>query len=300
MNEKIHIYDCFTYDGEECLDLRLRTHWDRVDWFVIVESNVTFTGQAKQYTFDAKKYEWAMAKIRYIPLDESAFSHCISAWERETAQRNALRTGYVDARPNDVIIIDDVDEILRPGSIKPLEPGTYHQVERMMMYFNCDYLCLSEPLWTRMKAVTGEFALAHTPQEIRTEKKVFNHLKGIDIPLAGWHFSYLGGIKEINRKLERFSHQEFNKNKYKDQERNLKRVLDGKDIYRRPKKWGRVTGFDLNCQPVQSWLGSRPHLFAPRDSHHGGSVQQVVTSYTGQTRFTRTLTRNLLRIWNKF
>ena len=300
MPNDFSVYDCFTYDGEECLDLRLRVHWDRVDWFVIVESNITFTGQPKKYTFDTSKYAWAKSKIRYIQLDGADFSHCVNAWDRETFQRDALKRGYSDARPGDTVIIADVDEILIPENIKQVGAGTYQKFELLMMYFYCDYLCISEPLWPRMKAVTGSFALTHTPQQIRTGKQLFTELQECVIPCAGWHFSYLGGVSEINRKLERFSHQEFNKGKYKQPAQNLQRVLKGKDIYRRPKLWGRVTGYDLECEPMQEWFQKRPHLFTPLTARYRGNVRDVVTTYAARTWLAQKVHRTVLRIWNKF
>jgi beta-1,4-mannosyl-glycoprotein beta-1,4-N-acetylglucosaminyltransferase len=300
MNNNFRVFDCFTYDGESCLDLRLRVHWERVDWFVIVESNITFTGQPKDYAFDSAKYAWAKSKIRYIQLDALEFGQCSNAWERETFQRDALKRGYADAQPHDTVIIADVDEILRPECIRRVEGGTYHRFEQLMMYFYCDYLCVSEPLWTRMKAVTGRFALDHTPQEIRTGKQLLNSLKEVNVPLAGWHFSYLGGVDEINRKLERFSHQEFNKGKYKDPTRNMQRILDGKDIYGRPKLWGKASGCDLECQPVKNWFQSQPHLFSPSESHYRGTVQEAVEVFRRRSWLSRKIQRNILRIWNKF
>jgi hypothetical protein len=245
MPNDFSVYDCFTYDGEECLDLRLRVHWDRVDWFVIVESNITFTGQPKKYTFDTSKYAWAKSKIRYIQLDGADFSHCANAWDRETFQRDALKRGYSDARPGDTIIIADVDEILIPENIKQVGAGTYQKFELLMMYFYCDYLCISEPLWPRMN-------------------------------------------------------QEFNKGKYKQPAQNLQRVLKGKDIYRRPKLWGRVTGYDLECEPMRKWFQKRPHLFTPLTARYRGNVRDVVSTYAARTWLAQKVHRTVLRIWNKF
>jgi beta-1,4-mannosyl-glycoprotein beta-1,4-N-acetylglucosaminyltransferase len=122
----------------------------------------------------------------------------------------------------------------------------------------------------------------------------------VNVPLAGWHFSYLGGVDEINRKLERFSHQEFNKGKYKDPTRNMQRILDGKDIYGRPKLWGKASGCDLECQPVKNWFQSQPHLFSPSESHYRGTVQEAVEVFRRRSWLSRKIQRNILRIWNKF
>lgn len=299
MQKNFRVYDCFTYDGEDCLDLRLKVHWEKVDWFVIVEANVTFTGQPKAYSFDPQKYAWASEKIRYIQLDAAEFSHCKTAWEREEFQRVALRRGYTDARPHDTVIIADVDEILLPEKIGQVETGTCQKFQLLMMYFYRDYLCVSEPLWTRARAVTGEFALSHSAQDIRTRKDVLCNLREITVANSGWHFSYLGGVDAINKKIERFSHQEFNKSKYKDPKKNLQRIFDGKDIYRRAKLWGRVSDYDLGCQAVRDWFDQRPELSAPATTRYGGDALAVVAAYNRRSWLVKKIMRNTLRIWNK-
>lgn len=257
------VYDCFTFDGEDCLDLRLRTHWDRVDHFVIVEAELTFAGTAKALQFDAVRYAWASSKIRYITLQASEFAACQTAWDRERFQRNALRRGYADAAEHDVVIIADVDEVLRPEKIGAVAPGSVHVFEMLMLYFYCDYLMVSEPFWRKAVAVTGAYALAHEAEDIRNSAHLRAAAHVVDVPDAGWHFSYLGGMDMIERKLERFSHQNLNKPKYKDRENNLARIDAGKDIYRRAKRWGRVHMGDFGNAEVAKWFTQRPDLFSP-------------------------------------
>jgi beta-1,4-mannosyl-glycoprotein beta-1,4-N-acetylglucosaminyltransferase len=156
-------YDCFTFDGEDCLDLRLRAHWDQIDVFVIVEANVTFSGLSKEYSFNADHYSWALQKIRYFKVAAEEFKDCTTAWERETLQRNALQRGYQDAKPNDVIVIGDVDEIFKPDTICGIDENTFHRFQQLTFYFYCDYLLVSDPFWEKVVAVRAEFALTTTP-----------------------------------------------------------------------------------------------------------------------------------------
>ena len=49
------------------------------------------------------------------------------------------------------------------------------------------------------------------------------------IEKGGWHFSYLGGIKKIQEKLESFNHTEMNRREFKDEE-ILKRRIRNKEF----------------------------------------------------------------------
>ena len=47
------VYDMFSFYNEfEILEIRLKELWDTVDYFVLVESNTTFTGLPKEYFFE--------------------------------------------------------------------------------------------------------------------------------------------------------------------------------------------------------------------------------------------------------
>ncbi|WP_322470321.1 hypothetical protein SOM08_06365 [Hydrogenophaga sp. SNF1] len=296
------VYDCFTYDGEDCLDLRLRAHWDRVDVFVIVEAALTFAGHAKALSFDPARFGWAMSKIRYLPLSEDSFAGCKTAWDRERRQRDALRQGYADAADGDVVVIADVDEILRPEKIGPVPAGEVQVFEQLMLYFYCDYLMISEPFWRKAIAVSGADALRHTPEDLRNDKALRQSMREVVIPDAGWHFSYLGGMEMIEKKLERFSHQNLNKPKYRDRQKNLARLYAGKDIYHRPKQWGRVqlTAGQWAPEVVERWFRERPELRAPEDIRSAGSLAAVLRRQRERPRWRRAWDKLRLRIWNAF
>ena len=47
---------------------------------------------------------------------------------------------------------------------------------------------------------------------------------------AGWHFSYLGGVERIIKKLESFAHTEYNKEEFKDPKKIEEAISSGRDI----------------------------------------------------------------------
>ena len=63
----MNIYDCFMYFDEDLiLDIRLNTLDKFVDYFVIVESTSTHSGEKNELKFDIKKYKDFKDKI--IPI----------------------------------------------------------------------------------------------------------------------------------------------------------------------------------------------------------------------------------------
>jgi beta-1,4-mannosyl-glycoprotein beta-1,4-N-acetylglucosaminyltransferase len=293
--KKYKVYDCFTYDGEDCLELRLRTHWSKVDWFVIAESNMTFSGLEKKISFDIKKYAWARSKIRFIKVDKKIFKECITAWDREIAQRNSLMLGYKDASDNDIVIISDVDEIINPDKINFIDKDTYLRFEQTVFYFYCDYICVLDPLITKAIAIRGDFAKKNLPHHMRDS---CIDLQEIRIKQGGWHFSYLGGVNIINTKLERFSHQEFNFNKYKNQTINFNKIIRGEDIFGRLTYWGRVSKKHLTHYEMKKWFTKHPNFYAPRKIKYYGDAISVVNKSRGRLKITKSIIKKIIKIKN--
>ena len=73
-----------------------------------------------------------------------------------------------------------------------------------------------------------------SPMILRNSKdgNRLNHSTVLDE--AGWHFSYLGGIDEIVKKVKSFSHEEFDTTEFLDENVLKKRLLEGDDIFGRP------------------------------------------------------------------
>ncbi|MEN6414738.1 MAG: hypothetical protein ABFC84_18530 [Veillonellales bacterium] len=118
------IYDCFTFYNEfELLELRLKTLYDAVDYFVIVESDKTHRNIPKKFNFEERQEEFAvyMPKIRYIKETDILPYTGKGDWTLENHQRNCIMRGLYDAQPDDYVFISDLDEIPHPEFIKRLE-----------------------------------------------------------------------------------------------------------------------------------------------------------------------------------
>ena len=65
------IFDCFIYFDEDLLlELRLNTLSEFVDKFIIVEADITHTGNTKQLKFDINKFKKFKHKIDYRPIKD--------------------------------------------------------------------------------------------------------------------------------------------------------------------------------------------------------------------------------------
>ena len=120
------IYDCFIFFNEiDLLDLRLNELDSVVDKFVIVESTETFSKKKKTLFFNENKERFSKFKdkIIHIIVDDSPELTKTSSdpggrWNIEHFQRNCIERGLVDCKPEDIILVSDVDEIPRKSSIK--------------------------------------------------------------------------------------------------------------------------------------------------------------------------------------
>ena len=111
------VFDCFLYNGEPILDLRLQCLGPHVDRFVIVESALTFKGDAKPPRFRGEMAgPWAH-KVDYVLLGADDHDGCHSAWDREALQRNAIRRGLATAD-------DDTVALFTAALANPHAPGT--------------------------------------------------------------------------------------------------------------------------------------------------------------------------------
>ena len=122
------IYDCFMFFDEELLlDLRLNILDKYVDKFIVTEATYMHSGKSKKLNFDINKFSKFKEKIIYNVIDKQP-SNLVSinkeddketkgkklinnSNKREHYQREMALKSLDEADPNDIILINDVDEI---------------------------------------------------------------------------------------------------------------------------------------------------------------------------------------------
>jgi beta-1,4-mannosyl-glycoprotein beta-1,4-N-acetylglucosaminyltransferase len=226
---KPKIYDCFMFFNElEVLEIRLDVMSDFVDYFVLVEDTHTHSAMPKELIFNENKHRFDTSKIIHVIVEDSPRDS--DAWVNENYQRNCIARGLVNADPDDVIIISDVDEIPNPRvlceNLDELERSEVFSLKQKTFYYYVN--CLQEQIWC--SPVVTKLKYINTPQE--TRRRRWENLVGEDGE-GGWHYGYIGGRDRIKQKIESFAHQEFNNDEIKDLSHIETCMETGADLYHR-------------------------------------------------------------------
>jgi hypothetical protein len=131
------IYDCSLFRNElDLLELRLNELYNHVDHFVVVESTHTFQGDPKELVLKNNWERFAKwhDKIIHVVVDDMPNDG--NAWSNDFHQRNAIARGLVDADDEDLVIICDGDEILRPEIIDDMRSNPRNVYGFRTPYFN--------------------------------------------------------------------------------------------------------------------------------------------------------------------
>lgn len=215
------VYDCFMFNGEfDLLEIRLKTHWNVVDKFVIVEGNRTFRGQDKKYSL-LHLPEYLMkytSKIKDVFFDVPVFKELEGAWLACALQRDSMIRGLSDCDIEDFVIFSEIDEILRPEKVVEaknlISAGAESVVFDLEMF--CYYLNVRDLLpWDGARMFKFDTFLKRklSPQIIRNDE-CFDKKKSVRLLKSGWHFQNLGGPERVIKKLKASCHHELGDEKY--------------------------------------------------------------------------------------
>ena len=230
------IYDCFIFYNElELLELRLAELCSKVDKFVLVEAKKKFNGQEKPLFYLENQAQFARFNDKIIHVVVDDFPETSNAWVREITQRNAVLRGLDNARPDDITLISDVDEIPKiENIINGISETDIHHLKQRFFYYKFNLL-----RGFSSRAIACKFKnLSITPHEAR-----MLHSASL-IEDAGWHFSYLMDELRISDKIQSFSHQEFNKEEYYNAEKIKDRVDNNQDLFGRKNKEMKIVELD--------------------------------------------------------
>lgn len=213
-----------------------------VDEFVLVESEITFSGKQKPLYFELNKQKFSEFNIKHVIIPNNLMLQFEDNWDREYLQRNYIQEVLKDY-PNDTItMISDLDEIPRAESVmfvcQNLQRNKIIKLKQNHYYY-LNGLVISEEDWKGTticyKSLLNEF----TPHQIRTNDDRTEYVSN-----AGWHFSYVGGIDRIKQKIQAYSHQEYNNELFTDV-RNLKRSLEtGSNLFSGNKNYVKYVDID--------------------------------------------------------
>ncbi len=229
------LIDCFLFYNElDMLRYRLDYLYDTVDFFVLVESTLTFAGSNKELHYENNKtlFEKYNDKIIHIIVkDLPTKEETDNTWVREKMHRNCIQRGLININDNDIIIINDLDEIPDKNTLKIIKESKNmenvpYALEQDMYYYNLT--CKASNKWYHPKLVN-----------YYTYKNIFNsnadNIRSCNyyniIGKGGWHFSYFGDINFIKNKIMNFSHQEYNNENYLNDEKILRQIKTCGDLF---------------------------------------------------------------------
>jgi len=221
------VYDCFIFNDElDLLDIRFQELGNVVDRFVIVEATKTFSGKPKPlYLRDnLNRFLPILGKLTHVMVDD--FPNTNNPWDIERHQRNCILRGLEQCKGTDIIAISDCDEIISREVFTPYTPFNDIQALEMDMYYY-DMHTKGDDKWYFAKIAPCITVRQMQPHGIRNAAKY-----GI-ITNAGRHLSFFGGVDAIIKKIESFSHQEYNTPEFKNRVRIQTAIDQGVDLFGR-------------------------------------------------------------------
>ncbi|GKT82318.1 glycosyl transferase family 17 protein [Colletotrichum tofieldiae] len=238
MVQKRKIYDLLLINTEvEMLEVRIGQMAPYVDYFVILESDKTFTDHPKPlYIRD----NWELFKpwhkkmiLRTMDLEKLKEG---STWDREHTSRNAMYEQVIPslvdeqaASIDDILIVSDVDEIPKPEILRALRNCNVpvrNTIHSSFYYYSYQWRMPID--WPHPQATLYRGADTILPSDLR------GNAGGHEFDYAGWHCSYcFSTVEEMAEKINSFSHSEFNRDEFKDINHIINVTRNGLDIFKR-------------------------------------------------------------------
>lgn len=261
------IIDTFLFFQElDLLEIRLEYLYDKVDKFIILEACQTFTGKIKPFNFEENRDRFAkyLDKIIYFKVEDShdSYDSVIEFlkskndeshnrvlnimeshthypkdglhWVLDTYHRESLHIAYDKyVLDEDIIFLSDLDEIPTfsifddmelLNSSKPIVCQQHEFMYFLNYYNNSDWLGTIFSKYKNIKEISL-CMLRVDSKEIRkiVDKKEYNN--------GGYHFTSIGTVEDIKRKIQSWGHQEFNTQGILD--RLEYNINTGQDIFER-------------------------------------------------------------------
>jgi hypothetical protein len=222
------IYDCFPFYNElDLLELRLTELYEKVDHFVLVEAGSTHQGNLKPYFFAENKDRYAQWADKIIHIQVDDMPNDSDAWVNEAHHRDQIMQGLVDADAGDLVIISDLDEIVRPAALDYMKSSeqSIFALRMSLHNFKFNYMRVTPgeyDVWgmasrrsilddispTEFRRLRFQFTAA--PYKFKNDGcEVIEH--------AGWHFGYMGNNEWLTNKARNFAHAEVNRPEFIEQ-----------------------------------------------------------------------------------
>lgn len=219
--ERPKIYDCFCFFNElELLEIRLEELYDHVDKFVLIESVETFQGNPKPLYFEENKHLFEKYQDKIIHLKIESYIQIEDPWKREAFQRNLLMNGLEECEDHDIVLISDIDEILRQKTIGYIRAILKSKPEETILcrlnLYRYFFNRFESDSWPGTLALLyRELKKTHSPELHRNATR---NGTNYEIENAGWHFCSIGGLERVIEKYQAYAEVKMNTAKNRDPE----------------------------------------------------------------------------------
>lgn len=228
------VYKVSTYTDESVLtDIIINELDSIVDGFIFLEASHTYQMNHRPEfpAFSFKGDKIFHRTFTEYPLD--AFNTPADKIEELVTSKYIDILLEIGVQPDDILLYGDSDEIPYTETVKQLLPhvktGDIYALE--MIFCNYWINCISfEKTWTQFKVFNFQTLLdiGGSPQ-----KNIRKKIVGTIIPNGGWHWSWMGGKDRIIKKIESYSHYEFNRPEFKTDDHIDTCLKTGADLFNR-------------------------------------------------------------------
>jgi len=252
---KPQLLDVFLFYNElDLLKARLEYLGPIVDYFIISEANIDFSGREKAFILSKEliktlpyggkviyhreylnlsSISWLYKKLKYRNRKNRFL------WKIQDAQRNSTLMPLKEFHANDIIIFSDLDEfpsesaidegiqLLQANNAETKKVRAY-SLDQTFYYYNLNNAAPEDKFYGSVMTTLGTFR-SYLPHKFRSEKNELMH-----ITKGGWHFSYFMDEEKILNKIFAISDVE-NLSAYKNisAAEIKKKIISGSDLYDR-------------------------------------------------------------------
>lgn len=273
------LIDVFPFSDEvDLAELRINYLSDLVDFFIVSEYNMGFSGIIKDFSFPRvlnKLPASISSKVLYVPqTQEEVLS---SFFSNDHFQKDSLaQIVRRHCKSSDLMLFGDLDEFPDKNALRKIVsnssiPSFCHfaqsnfmgylnvlEVSSLIRSYAGEFEGVRRPKWLGTILTRVSTLSEFTMTELRNPERKYESVR---IPNGGWHFSFCGGerltfAERFSKKLLLSAHQEFNR---KDKLENASEILlKGSDPL------GRL--FTKNIGPVR--ITQRPKFKILRGLEH--------------------------------
>lgn len=210
------IYDLQMFSGEyDTLEIKFNVLSPYVDKFIIVEGMETFSGNPKILYWierDRDRFEEWENKVIYYIVDRYDNEDVLKqmegrpyvdepAFQRAFYQKEMLRKVLEKENPSDddIVYYGDTDEIWKPQQVD----DKVHKLRQLAYSYYLNNR--SQEDWRGTIVTKWKNLKSGCLNDMRA-----NPVEADILEDGGWHFTNLGGLDAIKRKIESYDHQEVN------------------------------------------------------------------------------------------